>query len=65
MHYRLICRDEKNEVTRALDAGDDFLATVNKGANLRHELNAPFQVDIISVTHDGQEHKLAQLGGFS
>lgn len=65
MHYRLSCRNEQNEIIKTVDAGDDFLAAVNKGAQFRHELNAPYQVDVVSVTHDGNEHKLAQLGGFS
>ncbi len=64
MHYRLICRNQDREVTKAAEAGDDFLAAINQGAQLRHELNAPFQIDVFSVTHDGEEHKLAQLGGF-
>ncbi|MDY7538106.1 hypothetical protein QN372_19160 [Undibacterium sp. RTI2.1] len=65
MHYRLICKNEKDEPTKTVEAGDDYLAAVNKGAGLRHELNAPYQIDLVSVTHDGQEHKLAQLGGFT
>ena len=65
MHYRLVCRNEKNDIIKSIEAGDDFLATVNAGAHLRHELNAPYQVDLMSVTHDGEEHKLAQLGGFA
>ncbi|MFZ6759337.1 hypothetical protein ACO0K9_19195 [Undibacterium sp. Ji50W] len=65
MYYRLACLNEKSEITKTVDAGDDFLAAVNKGAQLRHELNAPYQIDVVSVTHDGNEHKLAQLGGFS
>jgi hypothetical protein len=64
MHYRLISRNEQKEVVKSTEAGDDFMAAVSQGAHLRHELNAPFQVDLISVTHDGEEHKLVQLGGF-
>ncbi|MCH8619556.1 hypothetical protein [Undibacterium sp. TS12] len=64
MHYRLISRNNESHITNVTEAGDDFLAAVSHGAKLRHELNAPYQVDVFSVTHDGEEHKLAQLGGF-
>ncbi|MFZ6813388.1 hypothetical protein ACO0K3_02895 [Undibacterium sp. Rencai35W] len=65
MRYQLICQNEAQEITKTVEAGDDFLHSFNKAAVLRHELNAPYQIDVVSVSHDGQEHKLAQLGGFS
>ncbi|MCU6435480.1 hypothetical protein LPB67_17015 [Undibacterium sp. Jales W-56] len=64
MHYQLMCKNEKHEITKTVDAGDDFLAAFSKAAVLRHDLNASFQIDVVSISHDGQEHKLAQLGGF-
>jgi len=64
MHFRLISKNTAGDTTHEEEAGNDLLQALSAGVVLRHKLNAPYQVDVLSVTHDGAEHKLAQLGGF-